>query len=225
MGYGAGVNLVFFGASALVWLLTKDSSLSATSSGTLVATGFGVLAVLFYLRHEYRRSEPREPIGSYLITAAVVCLFALTLNHWASTGVADEKQRAADAAGVVTATLTGSTTGVATYLGSWAAHQKLSIESYEYNQTTAIVTLTPDSSRPDLDVVITLADETTVLCESDKRVNWKKTAAGITFKAYCDTFIAKVDLESLRSVHISESHGAGRMNNSETNPSFDAGAS
>ncbi|MCI4657327.1 hypothetical protein [Cryobacterium zhongshanensis] len=210
MGYGAGVNLFLFIASLISWMVMRGVSPGMNAVGTLFVTGFGVLTIVFFLRHVYRSVMPREPVGPYLIMAAVTCAIAVALNSWAMAGSQAAADTKAEAAGTVKTWLTGNTSGDSHYLGKWSASKSVDITTDEFPQTRVTLSLTLDSSRPDLDVILVLNSGTEVLCESEKAVNWARTNYGLKVEAPCDMVVPLEDLNHLRRVTIAESTRVGR---------------
>jgi hypothetical protein len=207
--------------SALFWMITRGFSPGVDVAGALLTVIFCVFAVLIRLQNAFRDAGT-EAIGSrYLAGVIVTCLVAGSLLAWSIAFALEGKPAPVINAGVVTTPLTGSLTGGAEDADRWTAHREVSIEAFDDEWMRVTLTLDEGSSRPDLDLVITLADETNVLCESDKRVNWKSTGAGIKLWMYCSEFVTWSELRNLQSLHLSESQGAGPMVNRRMNPTFE----
>lgn len=214
------ISVTLLVLSALFWMTMRDVSPGMDVTGSLLTIIFGVLTVLIRLRNEFRDAGS-EAIGSrYLAGVIVTCLVAGSLLAWSIWFALEDKPEPVINAGVVTAWLTGPVSGDSEYIGSWTAGREVSLEAYSDASVTATLSVTEDSSRPELDLVIPLADGTNVLCDSDEPHNWISTGSGIALDAYCNDPVPWSELRNLQSIHLSESHGAGVMYNSRTNPSY-----
>lgn len=202
--------MVLFAVCAFVWWASRGASPGMNAVGTFFATTFGALSVLFYLRHTYRKSEPREPLKPYLLAATSVCVVAVGLNMWASAGVNAEEDVRLSGVGRVTLGLHGPLSGDADYIGPWQALPEVTVVTTSFPSTHAIIFVTSTSSRPDFDVTLVLDDGTEVLCESEKRVNWEQVDGAVRLQADCESVVPKSELEKLRQVDLVESHKVGR---------------
>lgn len=208
MGFGAGVSLFMFVICGLSWLTFLNGSPGMNVAGACLVTTFGALAVLFRLRHAYRSVQPRKPRRPYVIAAgavvggaALLCVLAGALGVMAVHATASE-------AGTVTTQFSGSHSGDERYIGAWEAAPGVSITTTTWPFTTVTMTLLPESSHPDLDVILVLDDGSEVLCESEKQ-SWRISGGPVPLDAPCERVVPVGDLEELREVRVAASTRVG----------------
>ncbi|MCI4657328.1 hypothetical protein [Cryobacterium zhongshanensis] len=203
------VSLLVFLASAITWMVVRGASAEANVLSTLGATLFGALLVGLCLLRQYREAEPGERSDSYLLAGGIVVALAVGLNTWAIVGMQAERAAADPTEGTVSTVFAGSRSGDSVHMGKWQANPQVEISTDHYPETVVTMTLVAGSSSPDFDVILVLNDGIEILCESDKRANWKRSVAGVTIKAPCESVVRLRDLKQLRTVRLKESLRTG----------------
>lgn len=198
------LSTVLFIVSLLVAMVLQSPA------GFFVVCIAGAATASFWLRVLYVAERPASKPAGYLVAAAaawVICFGAIAVQ---SNAADSEEQAAQDNSGQAAVVLTGTLAGDAEYIGPWSALRDATLSTDGDGNGVIDMAITADSSRPDFDILVTLADGTEVLCESQRRVDWQTDGDIVTLKALCERGLTTAERGLIDSVELSESSRVGR---------------
>lgn len=205
----SGLSAAVAAVSIVIAVLTREQPLAFIVFCCLSATAMTALLVVIYLDEGASKVSPTGYVVMLLITW-VVC-FAIINEQSKMVEAEEAKQTVEDNIGETHLTLRGTLHSDPSDFVEWTALTHAMVSTDEYGGSKVEAFLTGDSFREELDIVLTLDDGTTALCESDKRVNWDQVGDLVRFEAGCDRGLSRSDRENLVSAVVFESTGVGRQ--------------